>query len=591
MKKSRAIDYTSRDFDSIKENLREFLRENYPDTQKDYSEGGFNSFVIDALSYIGDVQSFYLDYQVNEFFLDTAVDRDNIIRRGRGFGYKYNPNKSSYGRCAFYAEIPARATGNLGPDLSYAPILNAGTELVSSGGVSFTLMSDVDFSKQGNEIVVATISSTDGSPQTYAVKAYGEVVSGREERTTIEIGQFSKFRKISLPYTGITEIINVIDSEGNEYFEVPNLIQDVIWVSTGISDGEQVLKPKQVPRRFSVYHSDNSTILLFGASSNMPVSEDSIADPSITLAQKYGKNYINSKVFDPSSLITSDNLGIGPYNTTLDITYRVTEPFQLNAVPGSINEIVFPIYEFSNISSLDPSKISTVVASFEVENEEAINGDTSEETVEEMKIKVGGAYYSQDRCINEKDYEVLSYSMPSKFGSIKRVRAVRDKRRRDVVNLFVLSEDTDGALIRSSEVLKRNLKNWIMEKKHLSDKVLIKDAYIINIGIEYKFIANYSFDKFKAKQSAQDALFTRFQETAYIGESFYVSEVYDTLRRVNGLLDVLDVKITSKVGELYSDISYDIISNTSNDGREIMFPKNAIWEVKFVDSDIKGVVV
>ena len=55
------IDYTSRDFNSIREDLMTYVRRYYPDTYKDFSEASFGSLMLDTVSYVGDMLSFYLD--------------------------------------------------------------------------------------------------------------------------------------------------------------------------------------------------------------------------------------------------------------------------------------------------------------------------------------------------------------------------------------------------------------------------------------------------------------------------------------------------------------------------------------------------
>ena len=79
-KDKKLIRYTDRDFNSIKEGLVDYARRYYPDIFKDFSEASFGSLMLDTVSYVGDVLSFYLDYQTNESFLDTAVEYNNVIR-------------------------------------------------------------------------------------------------------------------------------------------------------------------------------------------------------------------------------------------------------------------------------------------------------------------------------------------------------------------------------------------------------------------------------------------------------------------------------------------------------------------------------
>ena len=108
------INYTSRDFESIRTDLVNYAKRYYPDTFKDFGEASFGSLMLDTVAYVGDIMSFYLDYQVNESFIDTAVDYANILRLASQMGYKYTGAKSTTGIVALYAIIPANATG-LGP--------------------------------------------------------------------------------------------------------------------------------------------------------------------------------------------------------------------------------------------------------------------------------------------------------------------------------------------------------------------------------------------------------------------------------------------------------------------------------------------
>ena len=67
-----AINYTARDFETIKNSLVEYAKKYYPDTYKDFNEASFGSLMLDTVAYVGDIMSFYLDYQANETFLDTS---------------------------------------------------------------------------------------------------------------------------------------------------------------------------------------------------------------------------------------------------------------------------------------------------------------------------------------------------------------------------------------------------------------------------------------------------------------------------------------------------------------------------------------
>ena len=255
-KKRTPVRYTSREFETIKQDLVEYAKRYYPESYRDFGEASFGALMMDTVSYVGDILSFYLDYQVNESFLDSAAEYNNVIRLARQQGYKNPGVPTTAGILSFFIIVPANSLG-LGPDSSYLPILRRGTTCSSTGGGSFVLSADVDFSHPTNEIVAARINSGTGVPTHYAVKAYGKVLSGRFVQERFTVGSYERFRKLVVSVPRVAEIMEVFDSEGNEYYEVPNLSQDIIYrdVINRASDGDVVpslLRPYSVPRRFKI---------------------------------------------------------------------------------------------------------------------------------------------------------------------------------------------------------------------------------------------------------------------------------------------------------------------------------------------------
>ena len=122
--KNVSIKYTSREFETIKDDLIEHAKRFYPDNYKDFTTPSFGSMVFDSVSYVGDILSYYLDYSVNESFMETAVEFDNIRKHARSFGYKFKGVGSSYGIVAFFILCPSNSDGTA-PNLDLQVILNS----------------------------------------------------------------------------------------------------------------------------------------------------------------------------------------------------------------------------------------------------------------------------------------------------------------------------------------------------------------------------------------------------------------------------------------------------------------------------------
>ena len=289
-KKIVPIDYTHREFGSIRADLLQIAERFYPDTFQDFSEGSFGAMMVDTVAYVADQLSFYLDYNVNEAFLDTAYQYDNVLRHGKVLGYRYTGRPSTFGRVALYVLVPASSTG-LGPDTDYIPVMQRGSRFTSTTGLNFVLTKNVDFNSPDNPIVVARTNTSTGAPTYYAIKAYGEVVSGYFSRETVTVGAYERFKKVTLTNPNISEIISVIDSEGNEYFEVDYLAQDMIFKeipNTNFKNDNvpSVLKPFLVSRKFVVERGRNNTTLQFG--SGKPGESDVVADPAAVAMEVFG---------------------------------------------------------------------------------------------------------------------------------------------------------------------------------------------------------------------------------------------------------------------------------------------------------------
>ena len=154
----------------------------------------------------------------------------------------------------------------------------------------------------------------------------------------------------------------------------------------------------------------------------------------------------------------------------------------------------------------------------------------------------------------------------------------------------MISEDSQGKLIKTNSAIKNNIKTWLNQYRMMNDTIDILDPYILNLGIEFTMKAATGTDKFTLLDNAINALATKFSSPLYIGEPLYISDIYSELKNVKGLLDVLTVKLVNKTGANYSFANIDINENLSPDGSYLVVPANALVEIKFPTTDITGKV-
>ena len=591
------IKYTSREFDSIKNDLIEYAKRYYPDSFQDFNEAGVGALLLDTVAYIGDILSFYTDFQANESFLPTALEFDNILKLGKQMGYKFRGNPNAYGVASFFIVVPVSPTG-IGPDTRYMPIMRRGSEFRTSENIGFLLNEDVNFADSNNQVIVAQVDDTTGTPTSYAVKAYGEVVSGELTRDIINVPGYQKFLKIELSSDKVTEVISVTDREGHSYYEVDNLSQNIIYkpVTNKNADTDKVkaiLRPFVVPRRFVVEQDQrNRTYLQFGFGSETRLKTESVLDPRTVTLERSGKNYVTDSSFDPTRLTETDKLGISPANTQLVVVFKTNTRDDVNVSSGKLTKVSRPILEFKDVTSLSTTTVKTVRSSVEVNNEEAIVGDVTFPTSEELKRRIYDNFATQNRAVTKLDYISTIYSMPPMFGAIKRAMLVRDddsfKRN---LNIFVIAEGADGKLARANATLKKNVKIWLNKNRMINDTIDILNARILNVSIDFSIVADSETNKFDILASCITKLQENFRVLPDIGEAFYITDIYKVLNDVDGVVDTKSVSVKQKTGARYAELEYSIRDNMSADGRYFVVPEDVIVEIKYPLEDIKGVIL
>ena len=593
-KKNIPIKYTSRDFQTIKEDLVQHAKRYYANEFKDFSDASFGSILLDSVAYVGDVLSFYLDYQANESVMDTAIEYDNVRRHARELGYKYVGNAAAYGTLSFYILVPSNSDGTA-PDFSYVPTLERGAYFESSAGATFVLTEDVDFSDAKN---AARFDASSGATTYFAIRGYGQIVSGILSAAEADLREesYQKFKRIRVGDANVTEIIKVTDSDGNQYDQVDYLTQEVVFKETtnptAKSDGvRSILKPFVAARRFIIEQDESGTYMQFGFGSDTDSELTGLVEPSRVALKMHGRRNITASTFDPSELISTNKLGISPSGKILRIIYRANDTISTTSPINTINRIISGKFIYDDQSSLNQNEVNFVNKSIEVTNNEVIATNVLDPTREEIKIRAKSSFSAQARAVTAQDYESLVYQMPAKFGSVARVSIVNDPsstNRR--ISMYVISQDQNMKFVATNGVTKNNIKNWLSKYKSLNDVIDVMDAKIVNFGVNFSVVSAPSYNSNFVISNATTKLKEYFEDAMYVGEPIYISSIWNTLNKVEGVVDVKKVDVFNKSTAGYSGNVLDFDDLMSKDGTYIKTPKNVIMEIKYPNLDIKGII-
>lgn len=590
---SSDTNFTNVTFDEIKKRLINRAKTYYPETYKDFNSTSFGSLMFDLVSMVGEQLNFYAQFVANENFLETSRTVQGLTAAARDHGIEIFNKYTSVGKVKIHSRVPANSTLT-GPDATYKHTLLKGATITSDEGASFTTLEDVHIGLSDDNMI-GTEFSTDGSRITYYVyESEVPVASGELRTITASVGDLQKFCKIEIKDSSISEVVSVFNDNGQEFFQVQNLGQNVVYRE--VKDRQNMnnrakskLVPFPVPRRFVVRHEGDRTFLIFGFGSESSLKVKEVADPSEIVFNIEGRNYITDNSFDPSKILSTDKFGVSPQNTELTITYRSNTTENSNAASRSLNKIISSEIFFNEESALDASKVQYIRNTMNCFNEEPINGALTYTSTQEIAETIKGAAGSLGRAVTAQDYVAACYAMPSNFGSVKRASLYRDRNDyRKNLNLHIMSQDENGFLQTASTTLKNNLKKWLNSVRMVTDTIDIFDAKILNLAIYFDVVIDSNADKTTALSTIRKELFSELTLTVpQIGEDFSIGAVEKALGSISMISRINSIRVTSQTGEGYSDNRFNVRRNISPDGSLIYLPENFIWELKN-EEDITG---
>ena len=421
------------------------------------------------------------------------------------------------------------------------------------------------------------------------------------------MGSPQEFLTVNIDATNIAGIIDVIDSDGNEYYEVDYLGQDLIFdgiKNTNINDPNNytagndtpyILKTKQVQNRFTSRFIDRGTLQLqFGSGNPNDTTEEIIPNSfNVGLGLPFQQSKLTA-AYSPTNFIFTNTYGVAPSNTTLTIRYYTGGGVTANILANTLTNPNTSTIQFLN-GGLNQTLASTVFSSIATNNPIAASGGSDGDTIQEIRQNILSNYGSQQRNVTADDYLVRTLSMPSKFGTI--TKAITQKPNASSANttldIFVLSQDINGNLATASTPLKENVKTYLNQYRMIGDTISIKDAFIINIGINFEIITLPNYNNNKVLESCILALQRYFNIDRWqINQPILLNPLFVLLDEVEGVQTVKKVNFSNLVGvsKGYSQYAYDIVGATQNG---TIFPSldPSIFEVKYPNIDIKGQVV
>ena len=592
IKKTRNINYVSRDFESISNSFQEYLKQQFPNTFNDFSPNSSGLALLELIAYIGDTLNFYLDKQFNELFLDSAQEEKNIISLAKNLGYKPR-GKSAAINNNIVLNFIYPATGS--SSSNYEFVLKKGTRFMTQDGdITAEVLEDVDTST-----VTTSTKNVDVTNNVVSASISGiKVVTGVSKEFKTTIGSQIPFLKIDLPDKNILEILSVTGSDGSIWYETEYLAQENVFVGLRNLDSSSALVPniltlKRVPKRFVVERTQNSTTTLrFGSglltttdSEFIPNPEDFILPPTLRGAV----SGFNPVTIDTADFINTGTLGSSPSNIILTIKYRIGGGLSTNISSNTLTQSVLKLLDYK-ISGNSFQK-SQMEGTMKVNNPLPFTGGDDEETLFELKENASAFFAAQNRVVTLQDYIVRVATMPPSFGTVFRSAASKDPNDKLGVKLSILSRNSDGTLTQATNSLKINVATYLLQFKSYSENINVTDAKIINLGVKFGIVSNGSINNQEILANCLSTLRNFFDIRRWnIGQSLSISQITNELHNVSGVIGVPFINLSNLAGliggRLYSQTQYNLDARIKN--YILQVPSDSILEVKYPQWDLQG---
>ena len=598
---SKHINYLSRDFASIKEELIKFSNRYYPELADDFDDSSVGAWFIDLVSAVGDDLSYHTDRMYQETNVDSANLKSTVLNMARTNGLKVPGRKSSLCEVEISCVLPPKDGANIGaPDWDYAPIMQQ-TSIVSAGNYNYQLTEDVNFGEQFNSDGYSNrkiVPARDGNGNItgYTITKSTVVINGNSKvyRKVISSTDLKPFMEIVLPEENVLEIESIIFKETSDYSTSPSIYEYFI-------DAEEYRISKDAVMTYRFFECDSlADQWRFGSDANIDkyviqdiynphkyedyteggsgTNEGETVSASTRtsryyvgkwkpLTQKFITEYTDNgylKIifgagntyeqlpsnqttyadYITSKMINNDMLGILPKEGwTMYVLYRVGGGTSTNLGPGAINKITLANIDWGgNIAKTKGATRGEVITSFKVTNISTAVAGKDEPSTEEIKYLMKYNTSSQNRAVTVKDYKVKLMQMPAKYGAPFRNCVLETNNKIEMDFLGLNSEgQLDAAL---PQTLVENVIEYMSHYKQINDYIEIKSGRIYNIGLAIDLFIDKNYNVANVISNVINKVKDYFDVSNHdMGEDIFVGDLEKEITLEDGVLSLISLKV------------------------------------------------
>jgi hypothetical protein len=597
---NKKISYTTRDFQSIRNELISFTKTYYPDVIDNFNDASVFSALLDLNAAVSDNLQFNIDRSIQETVLQYAQQRSSIYNIARTYGLKIPGQRPSVAVVKLSIVVPVLGDKE---DLRYCGILRKGSQLNGAGQIFETLY-DVDFASPiggdgtSNRLKIPNFDSS-GTLLNYTIIKLEPCINGstRVFKKTITPNNVRPFYEVFLPEKNVLGVTSVLLKDGTSYANVPSvqeflgnenrwyevraLVEDRVFVEdpTKVSDqpGIKVGKYMTTNTKFITEYTPEGFMKLTFGGGTQSLDEQ---------LREFARNGYKLDLYR-----YSNNFALGSTlkaNSTLFIQYRVGGGLTSNVGVNVINQI--GTVDFAVNGPLQTENVN-VINSLSCTNEFAAIGGAPPPSIEEVRNYVTYNFAAQQRAVTINDYYSLINTMPSQFGAPAKVQITEENNK---ILIKLLNYDNTGKLSETlTNTLKSNVANYISNYRMINDYVVVTNGSVIDLAFEVSVVFDNSQNQGTLITNIVNIISTYLNPfSREMGQNIYLSEIKRLIQSENGVVTISELRVFGRVGGQYSS-SETSQSYLDPETKEIKLIQDTIfatptqiYQVRFPTKDI-----
>lgn len=444
-------DFTSYDFETLRNTMITYLKSYYPETFNDFLESSEYLALIDMIAFLGQSLSFRTDLNARENFIDTAQRRDSILKLARMLSY--NPTRTNSASGLIKIESVSTTENvfdsngtNLSNSVIYWNDLTNDNWLEQFTAIlNASIVQNQAIGKPGNSQVINGVQTDEYTvslnPTSLPIAPFTINIQNTSMRfeavSATTVGQ-SYIYEADPTINGQFNFLYRNDNNGNG----SNNTGFFLYFKQGTLQATNFSIQNAIPNNFvpvATNNINNTDAWLYSLNVNNSVNTlwtqvPALPGINVVYNQLSNKNLyqINTLNNDQINLVFGDGSFANIPQGNFRFYYRTSNGLSYSITPDDLSSITVA---FSYISVSGSVETLTVTASLKY----TVTNATASQSLASIKSYAPQQYYTQNRMITGEDYNIFPLTT---FTSIQKIKAVN--RTSSGVSLYIDTLDPTG---------------------------------------------------------------------------------------------------------------------------------------------------